>query len=94
MDSAEKIERGIKAKALLENEFFNECFDKLEAAYVAAWRQALTVELREDAHRYVTLIGWLKEHLKRIADTGKLEEKYQADLEGRRDPQKLSEFRR
>ncbi len=74
MDSQEKLERAHKAKTLLDNEFFNECFDRLEAAYIQAWRNSLTVELREDAHRYVTLIGWLKQDLRSIATTGALEE--------------------
>ncbi len=74
MDSQEKLERAHKAKTLLENEFFNECFDRLEANYIQAWRNSLTVELREDAHRYVTLIGWLKQDLQSIATTGVLED--------------------
>ena len=73
MDSQEKLERGFKAASLLNNEFFNECFDKLEARYIEAWRASLTVEAREDAHRYVTLIGWLKDDLQSIANTGDIE---------------------
>ncbi len=92
MDSAEKLERGLKAKALINSELFNECFDRLDQAYIAAWRKALTVDAREDAHRYVTLMGWLREDLERIAETGMLEERRLAELGAR--PTKLSEFRR
>lgn len=75
MDSQEKLERGFKARTLLNNEFFQECFDTLETRYIEAWRASLTVDAREDAHRYVTLIGWLKQDLQSIATTGTIEEK-------------------
>lgn len=94
MDSQEKLERGFKASTLLNNEFFNECFDRLEQRYIEAWRASLTVEAREDAHRYVTLIGWLKQDLQSIANTGDIEAARLKALEEGRERQKLMEFRR
>ena len=73
MDSQEKLERGFQAKTLLNSEFWKECFDKLEARYIEAWRASSTVEARENAHKYVRLIEWLKADLQSIATTGDIE---------------------
>jgi len=94
LDSAEKIERGFKAKSLLNNDFFNECFDHLEQLYVEAWKNAKTADAREDAHKFVRLIEWLKVDLTNIAESGKLEEARVKQLEAERQMPKLSEFRR
>jgi hypothetical protein len=94
MDSQEKLERGFKAATLLNNEFFQECFDRLEARYIEAWRASSTVEAREDAHKYVRLIEWLKADLQSIANTGEIEAQRQKALQEGRERQKLSEWTR
>ena len=94
MDSQAKIERGFKAASLLNNEFFNEVLDQLERRYIEAWRASSTVEAREDAHKYVRLIEWLKSDIQSVANTGDIEA---ARVQALRDGQnrlKLSEFTR
>jgi hypothetical protein len=94
MDSQEKLERGFKAATLLNNEFFQECFDRLEARYIEAWRASSTVEAREDAHKYLRLIEWLKDDLQSMANTGNLEAARIKALEEGRERAKLSEWTR
>ena len=80
--SDKPIERGYQAKALLENTFLAECLDGLEAKYLDAWRRAVTVEKREDAHRFVTLLEDLKQDLRSIATTGEIALRRDKDLTG------------
>jgi hypothetical protein len=94
MDSQEKLERGFKAATLLNNEFFQECFTTLEARYIEAWRASSTVDAREDAHKYLRLIEWLKYDLQSIATSGDIEAKRAEALQEGRERMKLSEFNR
>lgn len=77
----EAIERGFKAKSLLENELFNEVLARLEASYLKNWKCAKTVEHREDMHRYVSLLICFKGDLQSMATTGELTKKRVAELE-------------
>jgi hypothetical protein len=94
MDSQEKLERGFKAATLLNNEFFQECFDRLEQRYIEAWRASSTVEAREDAHKYLRLIEWLKHDLQSMATTGEIEAQRVKALQDGWERAKLSEFNR
>ena len=78
------VERGERARALLENGLLREALDGLDAHYTQAWRQARTVEAREDCHRYVLLTEKLIADLTSIATTGALERERLAELEGAR----------
>ncbi len=79
-----KIDRGIAARHLLDNELLRECLNNLDAIYHAKWRSAQTVEAREDCHRYVKVIEKLIADLTTIATTGKIEEKRLDELEGKK----------
>lgn len=89
-----KIERGLAAQHLLENELFKEVMSELDGLYHAKWRIAQTVEAREDLFRYVTVRDQIVQDIKAIAMTGKLEEKRQAELEGKRVLQPMNEWKR
>lgn len=78
------IDRGERAKALLANGLLREVLDGLEAQYVQAWRQARSVEAREDCHRHVCLIEKFVADLTSIATTGALEQQRLTELEGAR----------
>lgn len=78
-----KIERGLAAQHLLENELFKEVMSELDGVYHAKWRVAQTVEAREDLFRYVTVRDQIIKDIQTIARTGKLEEARQAELEGK-----------
>ncbi|TNE39200.1 MAG: hypothetical protein EP347_05050 [Alphaproteobacteria bacterium] len=80
----EKEQRGQMAQALLGNDLLKETFAALEEIYITAWKAARTQDAREDAHRYVHLLGKFKEHLASVALTGELESRRQAELKGRR----------
>ncbi len=83
MDAAsDKIERGIQAKALLESAVFSEAVNRLLQHYVDCWMAGKTVEAREDAHRYVTLLQMLKGDLQSAATTGTLTRKRIDALQG------------
>jgi len=73
--------RGRAAEDLLRNELLAEIFDALDEQYVQAWRGAKTVEVREDAHRYVTIIDKVISDLQSVALTGDLDRKRKAELE-------------
>lgn len=75
-----KISRGEDAQRILDNPLFEESIQKLEETYTAAWKRASTVDAREDAHRYVSLISKLKEDLQSILLTGDLERKREKEL--------------
>lgn len=92
MTSDEKIERGFQAQSLLNNEFFKEVMGNLETRYVEAWKAAVTLEAREDAHKYIRLIEWFKDDIRTIATEG-IVTKHRIDaLKGEQQPTKLSEF--
>jgi hypothetical protein len=74
MDPADKIQRGIAARHLLENELLKEILNTLDGTYHAKWREAKTVDEREDLHRYVKILEQLTREIKSVALTGALEE--------------------
>lgn len=78
----DKVERGISARHLLENELFKEVMLELDGVYHAAWRNAKTVEAREDLHRYVTVRDQIIKDIQTIVTTGKLEEQRLEQLAG------------
>lgn len=43
---------------------------EMDAHYTNEWRKASTVEAREDAHRYVTLLNKFRGHLSAVALSG------------------------
>lgn len=80
----DKIERGIAAKAILENPTFREVINDLDAKYHALWREAKTVEAREDLHRYVKCLEHITDDLRSVATTGDVERARQKELEGKK----------
>lgn len=77
----DKINRGLQAKALLENELFREVLNTLDEVYTAAWREAKTPEAREDLHRYVKVCERIVTDIQSIANTGVIEQARQDELE-------------
>ena len=73
------INKGQKARELIENELLQEAFAKLEADYIAAWRmtRALDKDAREKLWQAVNIIGKVRGHLGKVLADGKLA---QADL--------------
>lgn len=80
----DKIQRGIAAQSLLDNELLKECFATLGDTYTQAWFDGKTAEAREDCHRYVQLIAKLKQDIQSIATTGAFEQKRLNELEGKK----------
>jgi len=80
----DKEQRAQHARTLLNDPLMEEAFSELEETYISAWRKAGTVEAREDAHRYVTLIGKVKEHLSQQLMGGEMAARDRRELEGRR----------
>jgi hypothetical protein len=76
--------RGQRAEALLKDKLLNESLNALEEHYTDAWRRCRTLTGREDAHRYITLIGKFREDLASVVLTGTLEGRRKAELEGRK----------
>lgn len=80
---SDPIERGLSAKALLDNPTFKDVMSEMATAYTETWKTAKTVEAREDLHRYVVLIEQLKADLQSMATTGDvLTAKRKRELEG------------
>lgn len=77
----DKIERGYQAKALLENALFVEVMNQLDQLYTAAWRNAKTVDAREDCYRYVKLTEKLIGDIQSVANTGLIDKARQDEIE-------------
>lgn len=81
--SFDKVERGQRAEILLKDPLLRQTLEGLEDEYVKAWKQARTLDAREDAHRLVRLIERFRDHLASLAFTGALTSRQHRDLEGR-----------
>lgn len=77
----DKIQRGLQADALLENPLFREVMNTLDDSYTAAWREAKTIEAREDCYRYVKLTEKLIADIQSVSNTGKIEQARRQELE-------------
>lgn len=80
----DKDRRGAQAEQLLSDDLLNETLDKLEEDYVALWKSSTSIEVREDAHRYVQVIEKFRGHLRSVATTGDLSRQEAKDLTGKK----------
>lgn len=80
----DKAERGYQAQVLLENPLLKEILSALDGEYHTAWRDAKTVEAREDLYRYVKVLERIAVDLKSVAMTGMLERKRLDELEAKK----------
>lgn len=65
-------DKGLKAKALLENEILKEAFATIENALMQEWKETRSEDSlrREDAWRSYKLLNGLKSYLNRLVSTG------------------------
>lgn len=84
MNDHEQAARGDEAKRLLENPILVEVIANLDATYVLAWRRAMTVEAREDAHRYMQLCKQFESDLKSLVKGGQMAAHRIKELEGQK----------
>lgn len=91
-DPIDKAQRGLNASKLLENELFKEVLNELDGEYHRRWRNAATVEAREDLFRYVKVLEQITKDIRAIAVTGALEERRVAELEAKRKLPALNEW--
>jgi hypothetical protein len=68
------IARGARAKELLESDLMQDIFTRLEADYIAGWRNtcARDTDVRERLWLAVQVIALVKDHLIIVANNGKL----------------------
>ena len=78
------MNRATRAKEVLGNEAFMGTLESLEIAYVQAWKNAKTVEAREDAFRYVQLCKKFERDLQSVVLDGQLVGKRVKELGGRK----------
>ena len=64
------VERGRRAKALLEDELLQETLEYLDLAYVDGWKKCRTVELREAAWALTMAVEKFREHLTTVLNNG------------------------
>lgn len=84
MNDQEKANRGEEAKRLLENVILQEALSALDQIYIQAWRNAQTLEAREDLYRYVTITKQFKSDLEAIVKDGQFAVDRLKKLEGRK----------
>jgi hypothetical protein len=68
------IARGARATELLESALMKDIFTRLEADYIAGWRNTLAgdTDARERLWLAVQVIGVVRDHLIIVANNGKL----------------------
>lgn len=84
MTDDERMHRADEARAVLENKAFKEAVAVLESHYIEAWRQAKTVDVREDAHRYVSICSKIVSDIRAMLLDGELTRKRVKELAGRK----------
>src|SRR5262245_65548366 len=79
---AAAIERGARARALVENELLQEAFKTLEEDYTAAWKTwpAADTAGRERLWQAVNVLGKVRDHLARVVADGRLAQRELSDL--------------
>lgn len=82
------ISRGQQAKDILEHPLVVEALEELEADFTRRWRNSSIgkhgMEDREEAFRYLQVVGRFKRHFEHLMQTGKLAERSLADILRRR----------
>ena len=78
-----ELERGNKAKAILESDLFQESFDLLKADYINEWENSKLSETdqRERLYYMVANLDDVKLHFQTVLETGKLASKQLFDNE-------------
>lgn len=71
---AKDIDRASQADGLKNSPIMAEAFDRLEAAYIKAWRESNVRDslAREKLFVAINLVGKVKDHLQSVIDNGKL----------------------
>jgi hypothetical protein len=79
---AAAIERGARARALLDNELLQDAFKTLEDDYTAAWKTwpAADTAGRERLWQAVNVLGKVRDHLARVVADGRLAQREVNDL--------------
>lgn len=69
-----EAERGMRAKALMDNELLKEAFDSLEALYIEKWRSSApaATDQRERAWMALAALDSVRNDLRRVIDNGKI----------------------
>lgn len=93
MDRDEKIRRGEDARRLLQEPLLVEAFDKLDAAYIKAWRETNDEKIKEYCHFGTKAIAAMRRHLEMTVQTGDISVK-EIQLEEDRKRGVTSLFRR
>lgn len=70
MDRDDKIRRGEDAKRLLQEPLLVEAFDRLDAAYVKAWRDTNDEKIKEYCHFGTKALAAMRRHLELAIQTG------------------------
>jgi hypothetical protein len=74
------VDRGMKAKALLENELLAETLAYLRQSYVDGWQACKTPELRESAWYLVKAVDQIRDHLETVLNDGRLADRQIEEL--------------
>ena len=76
------VDRGQRAKTLLENELLQEAFKTLEDDYTAAWKTwpAADTAGRERLWQAVNVLGKVRDHLARVVADARLAQRELSDL--------------
>jgi hypothetical protein len=66
------INRAHRAKAILDDELFNESFEALETEFIELWRGAKLAEERERIWQAINILGRVRDHLGMVIGNGKI----------------------
>lgn len=69
---SDKQERAVQAAHLLDGSLFAESMGKLEASLIQQWRDAKTVQEREECHARILAIDSFKADMRDVITTGEI----------------------
>jgi hypothetical protein len=84
VNEQERIARAERVKEVIESEWFIDAIRNMDRHYVSAWRNAKTVEAREDAHRYAMLLDKFAKDLRTVVMDGAFAVERVKELEGQK----------
>lgn len=84
LTDAERLHRASRAKEIVESEVFIEAVANVDALYISAWRNAKSIEAREDLHRKIIALYDMSKDLKSMMFDGAVTDKRIVELEGRK----------